>query len=69
MREQVGLLAYSPLAQGALTGKYLDGKLPAGSRKALYNRMQRYEGPGAERPSAAMSTWPPISASTRPSWR
>lgn len=48
MREQVGLLAYSPLAQGALTGKYLDGKLPAGSRKALYNRMQRYEGPGAE---------------------
>jgi aryl-alcohol dehydrogenase-like predicted oxidoreductase len=47
MREQVGLLAYSPLAQGALTGKYLDGKLPEGSRKALYNRMQRYEGPGA----------------------
>lgn len=48
MREQVGLLAYSPLAQGALTGKYLDGHLPEGSRKALYNRMQRYEGPGAE---------------------
>jgi aryl-alcohol dehydrogenase-like predicted oxidoreductase len=48
MREQVGLLAYSPLAQGALTGKYLDGQLPEGSRKALYNRMQRYEGPGAE---------------------
>jgi aryl-alcohol dehydrogenase-like predicted oxidoreductase len=47
MREQVGLLAYSPLAQGQLTGKYLDGALPAGSRKALYNRMQRYEGPGA----------------------
>ena len=48
MRESVGLLAYSPLAQGALTGKYLDGALPEGSRKALYNRMQRYEGPGAE---------------------
>ena len=48
LREQVGLLAYSPLAQGALTGKYLDGQLPEGSRKALYNRMQRYEGPGAE---------------------
>jgi aryl-alcohol dehydrogenase-like predicted oxidoreductase len=47
MREQVGLLAYSPLAQGQLTGKYLDGKLPEGSRKALYNRMHRYEGPGA----------------------
>ncbi|MBO9546092.1 aldo/keto reductase [Caulobacter sp.] len=48
MREQVGLLAYSPLAQGQLTGKYLDGALPAGSRKALYNRMQRYEGPGSQ---------------------
>ena len=48
LREDVGLLAYSPLAQGALTGKYFDGALPAGSRKALYNRMQRYEGPGAE---------------------
>ena len=48
LREQVGLLAYSPLAQGWLTGKYLDGALPEGSRKALYNRMQRYEGPGAE---------------------
>jgi len=48
MREQVGLLAYSPLGQGVLTGKYLDGALPAGARKTLYNRMQRYEGPGAE---------------------
>jgi aryl-alcohol dehydrogenase-like predicted oxidoreductase len=48
MREQVGLLAYSPLAQGQLTGKYLDGALPEGSRKVLYNRMQRYEGPGAQ---------------------
>lgn len=48
MREDVGLLAYSPLAQGWLTGKYLDGANPEGSRKALYNRMQRYEGPGAE---------------------
>lgn len=47
LREQVGLLAYSPLAQGQLTGKYLNGANPQGSRKALYNRMQRYEGPGA----------------------
>ncbi|MEH0070535.1 aldo/keto reductase [Pannonibacter sp. Pt2-lr] len=48
LREDVGLLGYSPLAQGALTGKYLDGALPAGSRKQLYNRLQRYEKPGAE---------------------
>ncbi|MGH6860333.1 MAG: aldo/keto reductase [Phyllobacterium sp.] len=35
--EDVGLLAYSPLASGALTGKYLDGKMPAGSRGAIQN--------------------------------
>jgi len=33
--EDVGLLAYSPLAAGALSGKYLDGKLPPGSRGAI----------------------------------
>ncbi|MEG9861840.1 MAG: aldo/keto reductase [Parvularculales bacterium] len=46
MREQVGLLAYSPLAQGYLTGKYQNGALPEGSRKALFDRLQRYETPG-----------------------
>ncbi len=46
-REQVGLLAYSPLAQGYLSGKYENGALPAGSRKALFNRLQRYETPPA----------------------
>lgn len=48
MREDLGLLAYSPLAQGYLTGKYQGGALPAGSRKALFNRLQRYEKPGAD---------------------
>ena len=33
--EDVGLLAYSPLAAGAISGKYLGGKLPAGSRGAI----------------------------------
>lgn len=42
-REDVGLLAYSPLAQGYLTGKYQNGALPQGSRKQLFNRLQRYE--------------------------
>jgi aryl-alcohol dehydrogenase-like predicted oxidoreductase len=46
-REEVSLLAYSPLAQGYLTGKYDDGGLPVGSRKQRYNRLQRYETPGA----------------------
>lgn len=31
--EDVGLLAYSPLAGGLLTGKYFDGATPKGSRK------------------------------------
>lgn len=47
LREDVGLLAYSPLAQGVLTGKYLGGARPEGSRGKLYNRLQRYEGPSA----------------------
>jgi len=46
-REDVGLLAYSPLAQGYLTGKYEGGALPPGSRKALWNRLGRYETPRA----------------------
>ena len=46
-REQVGLLAYSPLAQGYLTGKYQKGARPAGARTTLFERGQRYETPGA----------------------
>lgn len=48
MREEVSLLAYSPLGQGYLTGKYLDGARPAGARTTLFKRGQRYETPGAE---------------------
>ncbi len=48
-REGVGLLAYSPLAQGYLTGKYQNGALPQGSRKQLFDRLQRYETPAADR--------------------
>ena len=33
--EDVGLLAFSPLAAGLLSGKYNDGKMPAGTRGAL----------------------------------
>ena len=48
VREKVSLLAYSPLAQGYLTGMYRGGALPEGSRKQLFNRLQRYETPKAE---------------------
>lgn len=36
--ENVGLLAYSPLAGGMLSGKYLGGKRPEGARWSLGNR-------------------------------
>lgn len=48
MREDVGLLAYSALGQGFITGKYLDNKQPAGARKTLFQRQERYTTPGAE---------------------
>ncbi|MEZ2410355.1 aldo/keto reductase [Bosea sp. RCC_152_1] len=47
-REQVGLLAYSPLAQGFLTGKYQRGARPPGARTTLFERGQRYQKPGTE---------------------
>jgi aryl-alcohol dehydrogenase-like predicted oxidoreductase len=53
LREDVGLLAYSPLAQGYLTGKYLNGARPAGARTTLFNRGQRYETPMGEPAAAA----------------
>ncbi|MBS7537647.1 NADP(H)-dependent aldo-keto reductase [Ancylobacter lacus] len=53
LREDVGLLAYSPLAQGYLTGKYQNGARPAGARSTLFNRGQRYETPGTEEAVAA----------------
>jgi aryl-alcohol dehydrogenase-like predicted oxidoreductase len=48
LREKVGLLAYSPLAQGYLTGKYQRGARPPGARTTLFDRGQRYEKPGVE---------------------
>jgi aryl-alcohol dehydrogenase-like predicted oxidoreductase len=48
IREKVGLLAYSPLAQGYLTGKYMNGARPIGARTTLFNRGQRYETQPAE---------------------
>ena len=43
VREQCGLLAYSPLAAATLTGKYLDGRIPPGTRRALDHRKSRYD--------------------------
>jgi len=35
--ENVGLLSFSPLATGILSGKYLDGAIPKGSRGSIVN--------------------------------
>lgn len=48
LREEVGLLAYSPLSQGALTGKYLGGARPAGARHTLFESISTLERPGQE---------------------
>ena len=53
MHEQAGLLAYSPLAFGVLSGKYLGGANPAGSRLALFERFIRYDGGLAEQATQA----------------
>lgn len=46
IREQVGLLAYSPLGGGLLTEKYLGGKRPEGARFTLWsNYFFRYSHP------------------------
>lgn len=46
-REDCGLLAYSPMAFGALSGKYLGGKKPEGARLTKYDRFTRYTNPKA----------------------
>jgi len=42
--EGVELLAYSCLAFGTLSGKYLNGAQPAGARNTLFSRFTRYSG-------------------------
>ena len=46
-RENLGLLAYSPMAFGALSGKYLNGQKPEKGRLTIYNQFSRYTNPQA----------------------
>ncbi len=48
IREQCGLLAYSPLAFGMLSGKYADGARPTNARISLFSRFTRYTNPESE---------------------
>jgi aryl-alcohol dehydrogenase-like predicted oxidoreductase len=45
MREKVGLLAYSPLGFGVLSGKYRNGQKPPEARLNLFPQMNRYSKP------------------------
>jgi len=49
IRENIGLLAYSPLAFGVLSGKYLGGMQPASSRVVLFPQFDRYSSEVANR--------------------
>ena len=46
-RENIGLLAYSPLGFGVLSGKYLNGAQPDGARMSLFPDYTRYSNPAA----------------------
>lgn len=44
MREKIGLMAYSPLGFGTLTGKYLNGQQPEDARCTRFKHYLRYTG-------------------------
>lgn len=49
MRENIGLLAYSPLGFGVLSGKYLGGAKPENARITLFPSYNRYSGENAQK--------------------
>ena len=53
MREQTGLLAYSPLGFGVLSGKYLNGQQPEGARLTRWPDYDRYTNEQAKAATAA----------------
>lgn len=55
-QEDLGLLAYSPLGFGVLSGKYINGARPAGARLSLFTRFDRYNNEQALRATDAYVT-------------
>jgi len=53
IREQAGLLAYSPLGFGVLSGKYLNGAAPKDARLTLYPDYNRYSNENAVKATEA----------------
>jgi aryl-alcohol dehydrogenase-like predicted oxidoreductase len=62
IREDVGLLAYSPMAFGVLSGKFLNGAMPPESRIARWSRFARYTN---EYASVAAASYAAIAARHR----
>lgn len=52
-QENVGLLAYSPLAFGVLSGKYLNNQWPEKARITLFPRFDRYQNQQAQSATSA----------------
>lgn len=52
LRERVGLLAYSPLGFGVLSGKYLDDARPEGARISRWPHYDRYMNPESQAATA-----------------
>lgn len=52
MREHIGLLPYSPMAFGVLSGKYLGGIKPRKARMTLFPHFDRYMGDTAQQATA-----------------
>jgi aryl-alcohol dehydrogenase-like predicted oxidoreductase len=53
IREDVAMLAYSPLAFGMLSGKFLNGARPPESRMVRWQRFARYTSEYADRATEA----------------
>ena len=53
IREGLGLLAYSPLGFGVLTGKYINGTASDNARLKLFPRFSRYSSPEATKATKA----------------
>jgi aryl-alcohol dehydrogenase-like predicted oxidoreductase len=56
IKEEVGLLAYSPLGFGVLTGKFLGGARPPSARVTRWDRFVRYSGALGQRATEAYVT-------------
>ena len=53
IQERVGLLAYSPLGFGVLSGKFLNGARPPAARVVRWSRFARYSGESGQQATAA----------------